>query len=214
MILVSKTNIISSKIDTTFAVTHSLWGWWQLHPATGTTWYSPPRYSPPLWLYSSLSSIASDKITPLLLYHDGPSKHYSLLWKKGTTTIITAQGGNNPENNLWIWKQLLKFLSPPPKLPYTPHTPFFFSCVNISPGFSFEVDHLCQPHCQLAQRGPHSFYTGTYTQRCRAGMQSPSPLAVQLANPWTVGQLETLNWVAKLKPQMGSTLQHHQETRI
>lgn len=33
-------------------------------------------------------------------------------------------------------------------------------------------------------------------------MQSPSPLAVQLANPRTFGQLRDLKWVAKLKPQI------------
>lgn len=50
---------ISSKVS---SVTHSLWGWCQPRSATGTTWCSPP-----LWLYSSSASIASDNIVPILL---------------------------------------------------------------------------------------------------------------------------------------------------
>lgn len=118
----------------------------------------------------------------------GPSKRHSWPQKWETTTIITAQDGNIVRNNLKIWKPLLNSLSPPPKLPFAPSS--FFPCVNISPGFFFWSGPPLSASLPISSEGPSLFlHMHIHTQTCRAGMPSPSLLAVQLANPWTVGQL-------------------------
>lgn len=142
---------ISSKVS---SVTHSLWGWCQPRSATGTTWCSPP-----LWLYSSSASIASDNIVPILLTTLGHQNVTycnrnrgappSLQLRVRTTQRITSEC----EIDSWT-PFLLLFL-----LPNSHTTPPPLPCMNISSGFSFEVDHLCPPPRQLAQRPPSFFYT-------------------------------------------------------
>lgn len=143
------------------AVTHSLWGWCQLRSATGMTWCSPL-----LWHYSSSASIASGDIIPILLT-SATSGLKNVIYcgrnKAAPATIVTSQGESDQENDLWMWNRLLNSLPPPPPPPKLPHHPPprlpLPPCMNITSGFSFEVDHLCPPPRQLAQRPPSFFYT-------------------------------------------------------
>lgn len=142
------------------------------------TWCSPPLSVP---LYSLfLFTLQSTFLTKNL--------HQSLKMCSGTkakTIIVKTPNGKLGSYNLKMWKPLFVSFStsliPPPPSAWTSHQ-----------AFAFEVDHLCQPCCQFAYRAPYSSYTHTHTraQWCRAGMLSPSPLAVQLVNPWT--QLDSL----------------------
>lgn len=167
--------------------------------------------SPPLSLYSSSFSVrfhsCLKQVQSTFLIKNGPSKRHSWPQKWETTTIITAQDGNIVRNNLKIWKPLLNSLSPPPKLPFAPSSPVWTS----HQGFSFWSGPPLSASLPISLEGPSLFlHMHIHTQRCRAGMPSPSPLAVQLANPWTLGQLRT--WT-KLASWTTDSTMHHQETR-
>lgn len=147
------------------------------------------------------------QVQSTFLIKNGPTKRHSWPQKWETTTIITAQDGNIVRNNLKIWKPLLNSLSPPPKLPFAPSSPVWTS----HQGFSFWSGPPLSASLPISSEGPSLFlHMHIHTQRCRAGMPSPSPLAVQLANPWTLGQLRT--WT-KLASWTTDSTMHHQETR-
>lgn len=156
------------------------------------TWWCPQ-----LSLYSSSSSTASSTFSPLFfstcpVQFPHASSKRSI---KKTCMNLELNSFHHHHGTRWEYH---KSKSPSTFLLSTsfPFLPLSSPAWTSHHGFSFEADHLCHPHCQLAERAPHFFYKCTHTQRCRAGMLSPSPQAMQLANPWTES-VKNLHKIAK-----------------
>lgn len=108
-----------------------------------------------------------------MLHQNAPSEqHLGAQSPAAVTSSITAQDGNIFGNKLWISR------------------PLSFSALLLLLLFtiwtstrSFEADHLCHSHCQLAQRTP----TPSTHSRRSAGKEcwAPPLKPMQLANPWT-----------------------------
>lgn len=170
--------------------THSLWGWCQYHPVTGTTWCSLPLSlcSSSLSVYFPVFGGCLKHLRSTFLTKIHPSKNHS--WPKKwttSTTLITAHDGNIVKKITSKSESHTFSTSQTP----APHFSSSFSCVNIPPGSFFWSGPPLSASLPISSGGPSlSLHIHIHTRWYRAGMLGPSPLAVQLANPWTFRDLD------------------------